>query len=146
MYRFFLRSCKLMGVFIIHPCLPYCPNLANSRVSSLHGHYSASPLLLTPPTPSRLPPISRCSRLYGFLLPPISGTGRGGSLQLLGVPLPSCCRFNPARVVRRISQFASSHAAFTLRKRARLSLRLRPFEANSALLGQEMAPGDVGRA
>src|SRR5215469_16322787 len=58
MYRFFLRSCKLMGVFIIHPCLPYCPNLANSRVSSLHGRYSASPLLLTPPTPSRLPPIS----------------------------------------------------------------------------------------
>ena len=37
---------------------------------------------------------------------------------MLGVPLPSCCRFNPARVVQRISQFASSHAAFTLRKRA----------------------------
>ena len=54
------------------------------------------------------------ARLYGFLLPPISGPGRGGSLQLLGVPLSSCCRFNPARVVRRFSQFASSHAAFAL--------------------------------
>src|SRR6516164_7800972 len=132
MYRFFLRSCKLMGVFIIHPCLPYCSNLANSRVFSLHGNYSASSLLLTLPTPSRLPPISRCFRLYGFLLPPISGAGRGGSLQLLSVSLPSCCRFNPARVVRRISQFASSHAAFPRRKRARLSLRFRLFEAKSA--------------
>src|SRR5262249_43425497 len=112
MYRFFLRSCKLMGVFIIHPCLPYCSNLANSRVSSLHGNYSASSLLLTLPTPSRLPPISRCSRLGGFLLPPISGTGRGGSLQLLGVSLPSCCRFNPASVNRRVSQSATFHAAF----------------------------------
>jgi hypothetical protein len=36
--------------------------------------------------------------------------------------------------------FASSHAALTLRLRARLSLELRLFEAKSALLGQEMAP------
>src|SRR5437879_11107446 len=119
MYRFFIRSCKTLGAFIIHPCLPYFWNLANSRVFSLHGHYSASSLLLTPPTPSRLPPLSRCLRLYGFLAPPISGTGRGGSLQLLGVSLPSCCCFNPARVNRRISQSATFHAAFALRKRAR---------------------------
>src|ERR1019366_95096 len=25
-YRFLLRSCKLMGVFVIHPCLPSCWN------------------------------------------------------------------------------------------------------------------------
>src|SRR6516164_1788315 len=25
-YRFFLRSCKLPGAFIIHPCLPFCQN------------------------------------------------------------------------------------------------------------------------
>src|SRR6516164_4005865 len=31
MYRFFLRSCKLMGVFIIHPCLPYCSNLCKQQ-------------------------------------------------------------------------------------------------------------------
>jgi hypothetical protein len=31
---------------------------------------------------------------------------------LLGVSLPSCCRFNPASVNRRASQFATFHAAF----------------------------------
>jgi hypothetical protein len=31
---------------------------------------------------------------------------------LLGVSLPSCCRFNPASVYRRVSQFATFHAAF----------------------------------
>src|ERR1022692_4585776 len=25
-YMFLLRSCKLIGVFIIHPCLPFCWN------------------------------------------------------------------------------------------------------------------------
>ena len=84
----------------------------SSRVSSLPGNYSASSLLLTLPTPSHLPPLSRCFRLYGFLLPPISGSGRGGSLQLLGVSLSSCCRFNPASVNCRVSQFATFHAAF----------------------------------
>ena len=31
---------------------------------------------------------------------------------MLGVSLPSCCRFNPASVNRRASQFATFHAAF----------------------------------
>ena len=31
---------------------------------------------------------------------------------MLGVSLSSCCRFNPASVNRRISQFATFHAAF----------------------------------
>src|ERR1700687_2095822 len=44
----------------------------NSRASSLHGHYPASPLLLAPPPPSRRPPTSRCHRLYGFPAPRIS--------------------------------------------------------------------------
>src|SRR4029077_6343710 len=42
--------------------------LHHSRASSLHGHYPASSLLPAPPSPSRHPPISRCYRLYGFLL------------------------------------------------------------------------------
>src|SRR5262249_56479682 len=104
----------------------------NRRVFSLPGISSVFALLFPFPIPPVLPPFSGCSRLCGFLLPPISGTGRGGSLQLLGVPLPSCCRFNPASVNRRVSQSATSHAAFTLRKRARLSLGLPPFEAKSA--------------
>ena len=40
--------------------------------------------------------------------------GRVGLLQLLNVSLFSCCRYHPARVFRRISQFASVHAAFAL--------------------------------
>jgi hypothetical protein len=43
-------------------------SLHHSRASSLHGHYPASLLLLTPPPPSRRPPLSRCRRLYSFLL------------------------------------------------------------------------------
>src|SRR5215469_796515 len=38
-YILLLRSCKLMGAFIIHPCLPFVGVLASSRASSLHGHY-----------------------------------------------------------------------------------------------------------
>src|SRR5215472_3828519 len=49
-----LRSCKLTGAFIIHPCLPFVGVIANSRASSLHGRYAASLLLLAPPPPSRL--------------------------------------------------------------------------------------------
>src|ERR1035441_7049005 len=78
MYRLRLRSCKLTGVFVISP-LPslFVGVVANSGASSLHGHYSASTLLLAPPPPSRLPPISRCFRLYGFLLRRfLDGTGR----------------------------------------------------------------------
>jgi hypothetical protein len=41
--------------------------------------------------------------------------GRVGLLQLLDVSLPSCCRYHPARVFLRLSQFASVPAAFTLR-------------------------------
>jgi len=39
-------------------------------------------------------------------------SGRGGSLQLLGLSLSSCCRFNPANVNCRVSKFATFHAAF----------------------------------
>ncbi len=45
--------------------------------------------------------------------------------------LPSCCRFNPARVNRHVSQSATIHAAFALRQSAR-PLGLRLFEATSA--------------
>ena len=39
-------------------------------------------------------------------------SGRGGSLQLLGLSLSSCCCFNPASVNCRVSQFATFPAAF----------------------------------
>src|ERR1039458_595530 len=59
------------------PLLPFVRVVTNSWAASLHGHYSASPLLPALPPPSRLPPISRCRRLYGFLLHPFpNGTRR----------------------------------------------------------------------
>ena len=54
-----------------------------------------------------------------FPAPLLSEAGRGGPLQVLGASLPSCCCFNPARVNRRFSQPATSHAAFAQRTRAR---------------------------
>src|SRR5438309_8740892 len=61
-YILLLRSCKLMGVFIIAPLPPLWMELLlhNSRASSLHGRYPASTLLLAPPPPSRRPLTSRC--------------------------------------------------------------------------------------
>src|SRR5438445_13534734 len=68
-YRLRLRSCKLMGAFVISPLPPMLLEpLQNSRAPSLHGHYSASPLLRTRPSPSRRSPTSRFRRLYGSLL------------------------------------------------------------------------------
>ena len=56
---------------------------------------------------------------YTVSCSPDFSPGRVGLLQLLYVSLSSCCRYRPARVSRRISQFASVHTAFALRPRAR---------------------------
>jgi len=71
--------------------------MPNSRVPSLHGHYSASSLLRTHPPPSRRQPISRCCRLYGLPRFRPFGSGRGGFLQLLVVSLSPCRRSPPRR-------------------------------------------------
>src|ERR1700694_606165 len=65
-YRLLRRSCKLMGAVVISPLPPFVRAVTNSRASLLHGRYSASSLLQTRPSPSRLPPTSRCHQLYGF--------------------------------------------------------------------------------
>jgi len=64
------RFCTLMGAFVISPLPPLWLELLLhiSRASSLHRHYPASPLLLALPPPSRRPPISWWSQLYGLLL------------------------------------------------------------------------------
>src|SRR3982074_1539950 len=68
-YRLLLRSCKLMGAFVISPLPPALLEPGtSSRAPSLHRHYSPSPLLRTHPSPSRRSPTSRCRRLYGSLL------------------------------------------------------------------------------
>src|SRR5208283_1284094 len=126
---------------LYHPVLacPYVGDVTNGRAPSLRGHCSASLLLRTHPPPSRLRPTSRFRRLYGL---PCSGNfslGRGGLLQLLGTPLSPCCRFHPAEVTSRISQYSAGHAAFALRLRARPS-GLLTFEATTRSL--LLRPGD----
>src|ERR1019366_2458437 len=64
LYILCLRSCRLPSVFIRRPCLPSLPEeLRNSWVPSLPASYPSSSLLQTLPTPSRLPSLSRFSRL-----------------------------------------------------------------------------------
>src|SRR6516164_6397643 len=91
-YSFRLRSCKVIGVFIIPPASPLAGSTPHTRAPSLRGHYSASSLLRARPTPARRRSRSRCCRLYDL---PSSGArtpGQDGSLQLLSascVTLPS---------------------------------------------------------
>src|SRR5262244_2287665 len=106
-------------VLQLHGCFCHCTpashvveGVTTSRVPSLHGHYPASPLLRTPPSPSRLRLISRWTGYTTYLASADFAAGRGGSLQLLSVSLSPCCRSHPAGVVRRLSQAATAHAAF----------------------------------
>jgi hypothetical protein len=115
-----LRSCRLLDAFLMSPPPPFLTEeLHHSRAPWLHGHYPASPLLRTPPPPSRLRPTSRGHRLYGLPCSTNFLAGRGGLLQLLGMSLPPCRRYHPAGVNRRLSQLAALHAAFALRLGAR---------------------------
>src|ERR1700674_1661584 len=57
-----------------------------SRAPSLRGHYSASSLLLAPPTPARRPPISRLRPVMRVSCSAVFTAGRDGSLQLLARP------------------------------------------------------------
>ena len=61
----------------------------------LHGHCSASSLLWTPPTPSRLPPPSRCRRLYGFPAPPLSRRDEEGLSSCLECPCHRAVALTP---------------------------------------------------
>ena len=107
-----------MGAFIIHPCLPSSESLQaagplrSTDITPLHCYY----------WPLRHPLVFH--RFPGDASYTVScsadfSPGRVGLLQLLNVSLSSCCRYRPARVSRRISQFASVHTAFALRPRAR---------------------------
>ena len=55
---------------------------------AVHGRYSASRLLRTPPLPSRLRPISRCLRLYGL---PCYRRFRGGTRRASSVARHVLC-------------------------------------------------------
>ena len=138
---------KLLGVFVISPLPPML----------LKPVQTAGSLRSTDITP--LPRYSGPIRhpLAGSRLPGFAGytgscsadfaTGRGGFLQLLGASLSSCCRYRPARVSRRIGQFATFHAAFALstgarplrRKVSRSPVRLLPLRPNDSLTIPKMA-------
>src|SRR5215467_7541206 len=119
-YRLRLRSCKLLDAFVISSLPPMLLEpLQNSRAPSLHGHYSASPLLRARPSPSRLPLISRVYAGYTGSCSADFATGRGGLLHLLGVSLSSCCRYVPRQSVPPHQSVATFHAAFALRTGAR---------------------------
>src|ERR1039458_664587 len=108
-----------MGAFVISPLPPLL----------LESWQTAGPLCSADITP--LP------RYYGPLrhplvfhrFPRVSGytasgsadfaIGRGGLLQFLNMPLSPCCPYSPAGVSRRVSQFATIHAAFAPRQGAR---------------------------
>jgi hypothetical protein len=127
-----------MGAVIIHPCLPFVGVLASSRASSLRGHYPLHcyywPLrhpLVFHRFPGDASYTVSCSADFS--------PGRVGLLQLLYVSLSSCCRYRPARVSRRISQFASVHTAFALRPRAR---PLGPGFSGSPVRSLSLRPND----
>jgi hypothetical protein len=84
-----------------------------SPTPSLCGRYSASSLLRTSPPPSRLRSTSRwLPVIRPLLLPPISRSGRGRFLQLLGWSLLSCRLYHAAGVMHLFNQSAMHHAAF----------------------------------
>jgi hypothetical protein len=91
-YRLLLRSCKLMGGFIIHPCLPSCWSLCTSAgslrstdITPLHRYNWP---LRHPVVFHRFPGFASyttcCSADFSL--------ERGGFLQLLSASLSSCCR------------------------------------------------------
>src|SRR5271154_5419808 len=118
-YRLLLRSCKLMGAFVISPLppvllepLPTAGSLRSTDITLLLRYYG----------PLRHPlAVPRFPGFAGYTVPCSANfaTGRGGLLQLLGASLSSCCRYYPARVSRRIGQIATFHAAFALSAGAR---------------------------
>src|SRR5215475_2932791 len=110
MYSLLLRSCKLTGVFIIHPCLPSC--WSQCKQQGLFAPRALPRLLATAGPSGTLSPFHRLPGFASYtvsLLPSISRPGRVGFLQLLSASLSSCCRSNPARVFRRVGQFAAFH-------------------------------------
>ena len=102
-YRLLLRSCRLMGVFVISPLPPMlleslhtARSLRSIRITRLRRYCGP---LRHPLAFHRLPGVAG----YTVSFSADFATGRGGLLQLLSASLPSCCCCNPARVPRRFS-------------------------------------------
>ena len=66
-YSLRLRSCRLMGAFVISSLPPFLPETLQAAGSLRSTGVAPLPSLLqTPPSPSRLRPTSRGLRLYGL--------------------------------------------------------------------------------
>src|SRR5215469_12572590 len=120
MYSLLLRSCKRTGAFIIHPCLPFCRS--HCKQQGLFAPRALPRFLATAGPSAALSPFRRLPGSASYtvsLLPSISRPGRVGFLQLLSASLSSCCRSTPARVSRRVGQFATFHTAFASGRKAR---------------------------
>jgi len=109
-----------MGAFVISPLPPFsledlraAGSLGSTGVTPLHSYFEPS---RHPRVFGRLP---GGYRLYDLPCSTDFAVGRGGLLQLLDTASSPCCRSYPAGVTNRISQPATSHAAFVLRERTR---------------------------
>jgi hypothetical protein len=121
-YRLLRRSCTLMGVFVISPCLPFCWSrclAAGLRCSTaITPPRSYCVLLRHPFAFHRFPGFASYT---ASLLPLSFMAGRGGLLQLLDMSLLPCCSYHPAEVTCRLGQPATCHAAFARNQGARPS-------------------------
>src|SRR5260370_16873957 len=105
-----LRSCKLIGVFVIHPCLPFCWNRYKQQ-----GSFAPRTLLRFAATMNPSATLSSSANFPGspvIWLPcsaDFSTTGRGGLLHFLSMSLSSFCRYPPPSVSSRITHIPPIH-------------------------------------
>src|ERR1039458_4906569 len=98
-YRLLLRSCKLMGAFVISPLPPFLSEplqtagpLCSTDITPLPRYYRPSRIpLVFPRLPGTPGYTASCSADFA--------TGRGGLLQLLSMTLSPCCPYQPRRSV-----------------------------------------------
>ena len=134
-YSLRLRSCRLMGAFVISPraCLPSC-----RRNYKQQGPFAprALPCFLATTNPTVT--LSSSTDFPGSpvirptLLPPISRRDEEGFSSCATRPVSPCCHFHPAGVTNRLSQVTVRHAVFASRLQARPP-SVRTFGATSVI-------------
>ena len=120
-YSLRLRSCRLMGAFVIWPLPPFLSeelqaagSLRSTGVTPLPRYYEPHryPLVFDRlPGGLRLYGLPCCRRFLG-------GTRRASPVARTR-PVSPCCHFHPAGVTNRLSQVTVRHAVFASRLQAR---------------------------
>ena len=113
MYSLPLRSCRLMGAFVISPLPSFLIKTA-CAVRPLRSTGITPLLRYCGPSRHRLvfPRFPGFAGYTRYLTPTDFPLGRGRFHQLLSMSLSPCCPYYPAEVTRRVGQFATCHAAF----------------------------------